>query len=168
MAGHDARIIDVGAGASTLVDDLLASGYRSVTALDISPAALGIAAGRLGDHGAQVHRIAADVLTAELPRAGYDLWHDRALFHFLTAPDDRGAYRRQLEAALAPGGRLVMATFASDGPERCSALPVRRYDISTLTAELGPAFLLETAATVDHRTPAGTIQRFLYGRFRRM
>lgn len=167
VAGPAARIIDVGAGAGTLIDDLLAAGYRDLTALDLSPAALGISAARLGDRATAVRWIVGDVRTVALPAAEFDLWHDRALFHFLTTVEERLAYRERLAHALRPGGHLVIATFAVDGPARCSGLPVQRYDAATLAAELGEAFVPEVSGTTAHRTPAGAIQQFLHVRFRR-
>jgi SAM-dependent methyltransferase len=164
--GRQARILDVGGGAATLVDHLLADGYGAVSVLDIAPAALDLARRRLGDKAAAVRWIVADV-TAWSPPRRYDVWHDRAVFHFLTEPADRRAYVATLARALAPNGQAIIATFALEGPERCSGLPCVRYSADTLAAELGPAWRLAESRAEDHVTPGGAIQRFLYGRFAR-
>src|SRR4051794_12496260 len=132
-------IIDVGGGASRLVDLLLDEGYQALTVLDVSTSALAESQARLGKAATNVSWISADVTTWE-PHATYDLWHDRAAFHFLTEPADRAAYVTCLKAALKPGGHAIVATFAPDGPERCSGLPVVRYDGRSLAAVLGDAF----------------------------
>ena len=163
--GKTDALIDVGGGASRLVDALLAEGFSDVTVLDIAAAALQKSRARVGRDGDRVHWIAADI-TRWTPERRYRLWHDRAVFHFLTAPEDRAAYRRVLEAALAPGGTAVIASFALDGPERCSGLPVQRYAPETLAAELGPAFRLKEFRREEHQTPAGKVQRFQYSLFR--
>ncbi|MCS6786081.1 MAG: class I SAM-dependent methyltransferase [Thiobacillaceae bacterium] len=157
-----ARIIDVGGGASTLVDDLLAAGYRDVTVLDVAAHALAAARERLGARAAEVRWIEADVLTVGLPRHGYDVWHDRAVFHFLTDPADRQRYVRQVLHAVRPGGIVIVATFAPDGPERCSGLPVVRYDPQGLHAEFGAPFELIMHEREAHHTPAGAVQQFIY------
>jgi SAM-dependent methyltransferase len=162
-----AAIIDVGGGASVLVDRLLAEGFRDVTVLDVSAAALGIARARLGASADRVHWIASDVLAADLPERGYDLWHDRAVFHFLTEADDRQRYVHQLTRALRPDGHAVIACFAPEGPEKCSGLPVVRYDAPALAAELGPRFELLRSSRAEHSTPTGAAQQFLYALFRR-
>jgi SAM-dependent methyltransferase len=161
--GREASVIDVGGGASRLVDALLDEGYRRVTVLDVSPEALERSRARLGDRAARVTWTAAD-LTRWRPPATYDVWHDRAVFHFLVDPQDRKAYRTVLEAALPIGGEAVIGTFASDGPERCSGLPVARYEPGTLAAELGPGFRLVESTHEDHVTPAGKVQRFQFSR----
>ena len=158
----DAAILDVGGGASTLVDHLLAAGFSDITVLDVAPAALEAAKVRLGAAGAPVQMIAADV-TAWQPSRRYDLWHDRAVFHFLVDAALREQYLNVLKVALAPGGYLVMATFGPEGPTRCSGLDVRRYAVAELSAVLGPAFCLVTSDIEEHTTPAGNVQQFMYG-----
>ncbi len=167
-AGIDrtARIIDVGGGASTLIDRLLEKGFATVSVLDIAPAALAAAKTRLGERARQVEWIVADV-TAWRPPRPYDLWHDRAVFHFLVGEADRRKYVATLQAALAPGGHAVIATFALDGPERCSGLPVVRYSADSLAGELGADFHLIESVPETHVTPAGVEQRFMYARFTR-
>jgi ubiquinone/menaquinone biosynthesis C-methylase UbiE len=160
-------IIDVGGGASTLVDDLLHEGYTSLTVLDVSATALAAARERLGERAHQVTWLEADITQARLPEAAYDVWHDRAVFHFLTQPQQRAAYLATLVRALRPGGHVVIATFAEDGPEKCSGLPVVRYSPAELKAELGPAFTLVQFEREEHRTPAGSVQQFVYCLFRR-
>jgi SAM-dependent methyltransferase len=162
----DAPIIDVGAGASSLVDDLLARGYQRVSVLDISGAALAHAQTRLGDRAAAVTWIEGDIRDVALPEAGYQVWHDRAVFHFLTGAADRRAYVDQVLDALRPGGHLIVATFGPDGPSECSGLPVARYAPEALAAEFGDAFRLVEQAGEAHRTPAGKVQHFVYCRFR--
>lgn len=158
----NAAIIDVGGGASTLVDRLHSAGYRRLTVLDLSPSALETARGRLGPGADDVTWIEADVLTADLPPGHFDLWHDRAVFHFLTAAADRARYVDQVRTALRPGGHVIVATFADDGPEMCSGLPVRRYAAEDLAAALGTGFeLVETRREV-HVTPRGTQQPFTW------
>jgi ubiquinone/menaquinone biosynthesis C-methylase UbiE len=160
-------IIDVGGGASTLVDDLLHEGYTSLTVLDVSATALAAARERLGERAHQVTWLEADITQARLPEAAYDVWHDRAVFHFLTQPQQRAAYLAAVVRALRPGGHVVIATFAEDGPEKCSGLPVVRYSPAELKAELGPAFTLVQFEREEHRTPAGSVQQFVYCLFRR-
>ena len=159
-------IIDVGGGASLLVDELLRAGYRDVTVLDISADVQRKVRERLGDAGAAVHFIQSDVTTFTPPRR-YALWHDRAMFHFLVSKEDRKHYRNALHRALTPNGLVVIATFGPEGPDKCSGLPVARYDSDTLLAELGPAFQLLSSSLVTHRTPWGTEQQFLYCRLAR-
>lgn len=165
-ATRESGIVDIGGGASTLVDWLVAKGFRDVTVLDLSEAALAAAQARLGEAAAAVRWIAADV-TKWRPRRQYDVWHDRAAFHFLTEPGDRAAYVRRLRTALRPGGHAVIGTFAPDGPERCSGLPVERYDAETLSAALGEGFRLVDSCRHEHVTPWGAVQRFHFGTFRR-
>lgn len=160
----DAAVIDVGGGASRLVDGLLTEGYSDVTVLDVAAAALQKDRDRLGMDGDKVQWIVADI-TGWQPARKYRLWHDRAVFHFLTEPADRLAYRRTLEAGLAPGGTVIIAGFAPDGPERCSGLPVQRYSPESLATELGSAFHLLDRRAEDHVTPAGKLQRFQYSVF---
>jgi SAM-dependent methyltransferase len=158
----NAAIIDVGGGASTLVDRLLSAGYRRLTVLDLSPSALETARGRLGPRAGDVTWMEADVLTADLPPGHFDLWHDRAVFHFLTAAADRARYVDQVRTALRPGGHVIVATFADDGPTRCSGLPVVRYTPAGLAEEFGAAFRLADSAREEHITPSGVRQAFAY------
>jgi len=159
-------IIDVGGGASVMVDDLLDAGYRDVAVLDISGAALDRARTRLGPRAGEVTWIEADVVEADLPAGSFDLWHDRAVFHFLVHPGDRLAYLRTLQRALRPRGHAIIATFAEDGPERCSGLPVQRYSPRQLQEQLGAGFALVGQEDEEHVTPAGAVQRFQYSLFR--
>lgn len=161
-AGRTAAIIDVGGGASTLVDDLLDAGHARLSVLDLSGAALAAARQRLGTRADRVRWIEADILNARLPDRHFDVWHDRAVFHFLTAPADREAYVRQVRHAVRPGGHVIVATFAEDGPQQCSGLPVMRYSHDALHGEFGPAFSLLGKASELHPTPFGTVQSFIY------
>lgn len=163
----DDPILDVGGGASVLVDDLLARGHRCVSVLDLSGAALRAAQARMGDRAGAVTWIEGDITAVSLPEAGYALWHDRAVFHFLTEEADRAAYRAALRRALRPGGTVVIATFAADGPEKCSGLPVVRYTAEGLHAALGPGFEVCDVVPEVHATPFGTTQSFVYLRLRR-
>ena len=165
-ADRDTPIIDVGGGASVLVDDLLAAGYENVTVLDLSAAALAASRARLGSQAAQVRWLEGDITTAALPVATFGLWHDRAAFHFLTTPALQAAYVRQLGRALRPGGHAVIATFAEDGPTQCSGLPVQRHSAASLQAVLGADFELLRQEREDHVTPAGQTQSFQYCLFR--
>lgn len=158
-------IIDVGGGASTLVDDLLRRGYRNITVLDISRKAIEIAQERLGSIGASVHWLVGNVADVQLPPGAFDLWHDRALFHFLTSAPQRAAYIEQLSRALKPAGHAVIATFGPQGPHKCSGLDVLRYDFDSLQRELGPRFHLKQGLIEEHKTPAGVVQQFLYCTF---
>lgn len=158
----DARIIDVGGGASTLVDDLIADGFEHISVLDLSASALDVPRKRLGTKGRQVEWIAGDIRNVELPQQTYDIWHDRAVFHFLTDPADRLAYVQQVMKAVKPGGHVIVATFAPDGPEQCSGLPVARYSHAQLHGEFGPAFELLEHASEEHETPWGSLQHFVY------
>jgi 2-polyprenyl-3-methyl-5-hydroxy-6-metoxy-1,4-benzoquinol methylase len=167
VARPEARIIDVGGGASTLVDDLLAAGHENVTVLDISGTALELARERLGQRAERVNWIRNDVTTVELAPESYDLWHDRAVFHFLLDESDRKKYVANLARSLVAGGYAIIGTFAPSGPDRCSGLDVRRYDGSTLHAELGNTFELGATLEVTHRTPGGNEQRFAITRFRK-
>lgn len=166
-AGAGTSVIDVGGGDSTLVDALLEQGFHRVTVLDVSRAALARARARLGAAAERVTWIEADVTRVELPPARYDVWHDRAAFHFLTDAEDRARYVERAACALRPGGSLVLATFAPEGPARCSGLQVVRYAPGALARELGPAFALQHDVSEVHRTPAGVGQRFTYAVFRR-
>jgi len=164
----DDAVIDVGGGRSSLVDDLLARGLRDVTVLDLAEGALDAARARLGADAARVHWIAADVTRAQLPPAHYALWHDRAVFHFLTDAAERARYVAQTARALRPGGHAVIATFAPDGPERCSGLPVARYDADALAAEFAPVFVHVDHGRELHRTPWDAEQAFTYVVLRRV
>jgi 2-polyprenyl-3-methyl-5-hydroxy-6-metoxy-1,4-benzoquinol methylase len=157
-----AAIIDIGAGASTLVDDLTIEGYTNVSVLDLSAAALSASKQRLGSRGAKVQWLEADVTTAVLPRHGYDVWHDRAVFHFLTEPQQRHAYVEKVLCSVKPGGHVIVATFAEDGPATCSGLPVMRYSADGLHEQFGDAFALVHHAKEAHRTPSGGVQQFVY------
>ena len=158
----DGAIIDVGGGASRLVDDLLAAGYSNLTVLDISGKALAVARGRLGDAAKSVRWIESDVTQADLPHHGYDVWHDRAVFHFLTEPDQRERYVRTVRQAVRPGGHVIVAAFGPEGPLRCSGLPVVRYSPDRLHDEFGEAFRLVEHTSEQHRTPWGAVQPFVY------
>ena len=158
----DAAIIDVGGGASTLVDDLAVEGYSDLTVLDLSSAALDVAKQRLRKHAESIHWIVGDITKAELPANRFDIWHDRAVFHFLTEPADRQAYVEQVMRAVRPNGHVIIATFPEDGPEKCSGLPVMRYKPETLHAEFGGDFLLVKHEKETHHTPFGTVQQFVY------
>lgn len=162
----DARIIDVGGGASRLVDALLDAGYSALTVLDIAPAALDAAGARLGARAEAVRWVTADI-TAWTPAAPFDVWHDRAVFHFLIDAADREAYRGALTAGVTPGGRVIIGTFAPDGPEKCSGLPVMRYSPEALAAELGNDFALVECRQEAHATPSGAVQHFQFSVFAR-
>lgn len=157
-----ASIIDVGAGSSTLADDLLAKGYTNLTVLDLSHVALDNARARLGDQSTRVHWLEADVLNANLPAHHFDVWHDRAVFHFLTSEADRHAYVKQVLHAVKPGGIVIVATFADDGPTKCSGLPVMRYTENELHSQFGEPFQLLGHERESHQTPWGVIQNFVY------
>ena len=159
---RDAGIIDVGGGASTLVDDLLADGYSNVAVLDLSEAALAAAKQRLGARAQQVSWLVGDITQVNLPRHAYAVWHDRAVFHFLTTAEEREAYVRAVLGAVRPGGHVIVATFAEDGPEKCSGLPVMRYSSDGLHAEFGAPFTLLRHEREEHHTPAGAVQKFIY------
>lgn len=155
-------IIDVGGGASTLIDDLIEKNYTSLTVLDLSGAALYAAKQRLGSIGDNVKWVEADITKAHLSMNAYDVWHDRAVFHFLTTREERQAYVTMVLHAVKPGGHVIVATFAEDGPDQCSGLPVMRYSADQLHAEFGTAFVLHKHEKEEHRTPFGTVQRFIY------
>jgi SAM-dependent methyltransferase len=162
----ETSVLDVGAGESRLVDGLLAKGLRHIALLDISVEALERTRTRLGPLGRTVTWIDADV-TGEWKADPVDIWHDRAVFHFLTDAADRARYVRKLNELVKPHGTAIIATFALDGPEMCSGLPVVRYSSNTLAAELGDNFALVETRRHDHTTPRGTTQSFQYSRFRR-
>ncbi|MDA1080291.1 MAG: class I SAM-dependent methyltransferase [Gemmatimonadetes bacterium] len=157
-----APIIDVGGGASVLASQLSATGYSSITVLDLAASAIAAAQSRLESQSADIRWIEADILEAVLPHAAYSFWHDRAVFHFLTDPDARAAYVTQVRHAVVPSGYVLVATFAEDGPTRCSGLDVVRYSPSTLHAEFGSGFAYVAAHREEHRTPTGAIQAFTY------
>ncbi len=157
-----ARIIDVGGGESTLVDDLLGLGYRNLIVLDISEKAIEVTKARLGVLATRVEWIVADVTRANLPANTYDLWHDRAVFHFLTSPTDRAAYVEKVRNSVKHGGHVIIGTFGPKGPEKCSGLNVRRYDAQSLHGEFGRCFRLIDSREELHQTPFGTTQQFLY------
>jgi 2-polyprenyl-3-methyl-5-hydroxy-6-metoxy-1,4-benzoquinol methylase len=162
-----ASIIDIGGGASRLVDALIDEGFEAITVLDLSEKALTTSKARLGARGAHVQWVVADITTWEPPQS-YDVWHDRAALHFLTDPKDRAAYAERVSRAVRPGGHVIIGTFALDGPERCSGLPIVRYDAASLGKILGPSFELIESKRHEHHTPAGAIQRFQFSRFRRL
>ncbi|MGE5089887.1 MAG: class I SAM-dependent methyltransferase, partial [Candidatus Levyibacteriota bacterium] len=152
----------VGAGESTLVDDLLAHGYRHLSAMDLSSTALDVAKARLGASARDVEWLCGDVRTFVFGAGRFDVWHDRAVFHFLTDPADRRAYVRQVVHAVRPGGHVIVATFGPEGPTQCSGLDVARYDPEALHDEFGSGFRLVQHRTELHRTPAGKTQQFTY------
>jgi len=159
-------IVDIGGGASRLVDSLIARGLNHVTVLDLSEAALEAAKARLGERVSRVQWVVADV-TKWYPTQIYDIWHDRAAFHFLTDPADRAAYVACMKRTVKPGGHVIIGTFAIDGPEKCSGLPVNRYDATSLARELGEGLVLVDARRHDHSTPWKSAQRFQFCIFRR-
>jgi SAM-dependent methyltransferase len=160
-------IIDVGGGASRLVDQLIERGFRDVTVLDLSAAALETAKARLRERASDAHWLVADVTTWE-PSRTYDVWHDRAAFHFLTEARDRDGYVARLKQALKIGRHAIIATFALDGPEKCSGLPVERYDATRLAQTLGSGFRLMRSQRDEHATPWGSQQRFQFSVFQRV
>jgi SAM-dependent methyltransferase len=164
-ATRRSAIIDIGGGASRLVDSLLSQGCLDVTVLDLSQAALAAAKARLGDKAKEIAWVVADVTTWE-PSRTYDVWHDRATFHFLTDLADQAAYVDRLRRALRRGGHAIIGTFALDGPEKCSGLPVVRYDANSLRAVLGEEFVLIDTRRHEHVTPSGATQRFQFSTFR--
>lgn len=159
---RSASIIDVGGGESTLVDDLLGRGYQNLTVLDVSQTAVDVNRKRLGEASDRVRWLIADVTKIELDPAGFDVWHDRAVFHFLTAANDRLAYVRQVARAVRHGGHVIVSTFGPEGPTKCSGLDVVRYDADSLHGEFGVHFRLLGSSKELHETPFGTIQQFLY------
>jgi SAM-dependent methyltransferase len=158
---RDAAIVDVGGGASTLAARLLEHGFTDVTVLDVSAQALGQARAALGPEAKRIHWLERDLLSWS-PDRPYDLWHDRAVFHFLTEPARRERYGEVLRVALRPGGTAVIATFAADGPTTCSGLPVARYDAGRLAGVFGDTFTTRSTSREEHRTPAGSIQPFTW------
>ncbi|CAN4273728.1 UbiE Methylase involved in ubiquinone/menaquinone biosynthesis [Methylophilaceae bacterium] len=166
VSSNAASIIDVGGGHATLVDDLLDEGFNNVSVLDISATAIDTTKKRLGDRASQVTWLVGDITNIALPAHQYDVWHDRAVFHFLIEHGQREAYVKQVARSVKLGGYVIVATFAKDGPEKCSGLDVVRYDANTLHAEFGTSFELIGSAKELHRTPFNTTQQFLYCYFR--
>lgn len=160
--GPSASIIDVGGGESTLVDDLLARGHKNITVLDISQTAIDVTKQRLGLAAEQVCWLVADITKAHLEPSAYDVWHDRAVFHFLTEMDERQAYVLQVAHAVRPGGHVIVSTFGPEGPTTCSGLDVARYDAESLHEQFGVHFRLVDSSKELHQTPFGTLQQFLY------
>lgn len=160
-----ASIIDVGGGASTLIDGLLSMGYSTLSVLDLSKAALDAAKKRISSAAQTVNWIEADITTINLPKNEFDIWHDRAVFHFLTEQDDRLAYVKNVLHSVKPKGQIIISTFAEDGPTKCSGLPVMRYSAEGLQKEFGDSFLLKNQFNEIHNTPFGTSQKFLYCHF---
>lgn len=164
--GTDAAIVDVGAGASRLVDCMLEQGFHQITVLDLSETALAKARARL-PQAAPVEWVAGNVLHWR-PSRRFDVWHDRAAFHLLTETADQDAYLRVMDRALLPGGHAIIGTFALNGPDKCSGLPVARYDAARLSERLGAGYLLVRSLAHDHTTPRGSVQRFHFGLFRKV
>lgn len=165
-AGRSAALIDVGGGESTLVDDLLERGYENITVLDVSQTAIDVSRRRLGELASRVRWLMADVIKAELKPGAYDVWHDRAVFHFLTAANDRAAYVQQVRKAIKAGSHVIVSTFGPEGPMKCSGLDVLRYDAESLRKEFGEGFRLLRSFTTRHKTPWGATQQFLHCHFR--
>ena len=161
-----AAIIDVGGGASTLVDDLLQQGYNNVTVLDIAEQALLASQTRLGVRANQVNWLVTDITKTKLAAHSIDVWHDRAVLHFLTTANHRKAYIQNMLNSLKPNSHAIIATFAEDGPLKCSGLEIVRYSASSLQAELGASFKLIASEKVMHHTPSGNMQQFNYSYFR--
>ena len=161
-----AAIVDVGSGASSLVDRLLDDGYQDLTLVDVSTRALDQVRARLGEHAGHVTFVGSDVLDW-MPEREFAVWHDRAVFHFLTDEQDRATYVERAAAAVRPAGALIVATFAADGPRQCSGRPVRRHEPADLARTFGPAFVLESAEREEHLTPAGIVQPFSWAVLRR-
>jgi 2-polyprenyl-3-methyl-5-hydroxy-6-metoxy-1,4-benzoquinol methylase len=154
-----ASIVDIGGGESTLVDDLLVRGYKSLTVLDISQTAIDVTKKRLGSAAEQVRWLVGDIVEVELDSRVYDVWHDRAVFHFLRKPEQRIAYVRQVTRAVKPGGHVIVSTFGPEGPTRCSGLEVMRYDAESLHSEFGGRFRFVESSKELHQTPFGTTQQ---------
>jgi 2-polyprenyl-3-methyl-5-hydroxy-6-metoxy-1,4-benzoquinol methylase len=157
-----ASIVDVGGGESTLVDDLLEQGFQNITVLDVSQAAIDVNKARLGERATGIQWMVADITRVELQPRAYDVWHDRAVFHFLTKREERTAYVRQVSRSVRSGGYVIVSTFGPDGPTRCSGLDVVRYDADSLHDEFGARFRLVESSKEVHQTPFGTTQQFLY------
>ena len=161
-AGHDAAIIDVGGGESTLAADLVARSFRNVSVLDISNTAIEVCRERMGEAAQKVQWLVADVTDASLDPAAFDIWHDRAVFHFLTEDFQRLAYVRNVAKSVKAGGHVIVSTFGPQGPRKCSGLEVMRYDADSLHDQFGAKFRLVESSEELHRTPTGTTQQFLY------
>jgi len=161
-AGASASIIDVGAGESTLVDDLVSRGYREITVLDVSKTAIEATKQRLGRSAEYVRWMLGDITQVSLRPQSFDVWHDRAVFHFLTEPTQREAYVRSVLNAVRPGGYVIVSTFGPEGPTKCSGLDVMRYDAEALHREFGKRFRIEESSKEIHRTPWGAAQQFVY------
>lgn len=159
---RSATIIDIGSGESTLVDDLLLRGYKNLTVLDVSQTAIEVTKKRMGTAAELVLWLVGDILEIELEPRAYDLWHDRAVFHFLTTEKQRVAYVRQVARAVKPGGHVIVSTYGPEGPTKCSGLEVMRYDAESLHDEFGGNFRLVESSKELHRTPSGITQQFLY------
>jgi 2-polyprenyl-3-methyl-5-hydroxy-6-metoxy-1,4-benzoquinol methylase len=160
--GTSASIIDVGGGESTLVDDLLARGYQNLSVLDVSQTAIDVTKKRLGATAEQVHWMVADITTVQLEPLAFDVWHDRAVFHFLTTMEQRIVYVRKVAEAVRPGGHVIVSTFGPEGPAQCSGLEVMRYDAEALHEQFGARFQLVESSRELHETPFGSTQQFLY------
>jgi ubiquinone/menaquinone biosynthesis C-methylase UbiE len=160
--GTDAAIIDIGGGSSTLVDDLLSRGFVDVSALDISGQALETSRKRLGAKAHLIQWIEADITQASLPENHYDVWHDRAVFHFLTDAEDRRKYINLVKRSLKPGGHIIVASFGLNGPKKCSGLDVVQYSPDSMHDEFGKSFELVESLSETHQTPFGTTQEFIY------
>jgi ubiquinone/menaquinone biosynthesis C-methylase UbiE len=165
VSDRSASIIDVGGGESTLADDLLARGYRALTVLDFAEAAIQKSQERLGPAAERINWLVGDVTRVSLPSRSYDVWHDRAVFHFFTESKQRFTYVSRLASSLKIGGHLVISSFGPEGPERCSGLPIQRYDAEMLQKELGCDFRMVKSSLVEHQTPFGAAQQFLYCHF---
>ncbi len=161
------RIIDVGGGASTLADDLLAKGFSQIAILDISAQALNQSKKRLGEKAKRITWLEMDILKADLTQNTFDLWHDRAVFHFLTNPKDRKTYLEVMKQSLKPDGFLIIASFSLEGPQKCSGLEVMRYSPEMFSKELGGDFLFLESINERHQTPFGTLQEFVYCIFKK-
>jgi SAM-dependent methyltransferase len=157
-----ASVIDVGAGESTLVDDLLTRGYQNITVLDVSQTAIDVTRKRLGVAARNVRWLVADITRVELEPCSYDVWHDRAVFHFLTGIEQRAAYVRSVARSVKRGGHVIVSTFGPEGPTKCSGLDVVRYNADSLHDQFGTRFHLVKSSQEHHRTPFGTTQQFLY------
>jgi SAM-dependent methyltransferase len=161
-AAKSGSIIDVGAGESTLVDDLLSRGYREISILDVSKTAIEITKERLGPAAEQVHWIVGDITQISLPFRSFDVWHDRAVFHFLVDPEQRKRYVQSVLDAVRPGGHVIVSAFGPEGPTKCSGLEVMRYNAEALHGEFGRRFRIEESSEELHRTPWGAEQQFVY------
>ena len=161
-AGPRSAIIDVGGGESTLADDLLSRGYQNITVLDISETAINVCKKRMEERADLIHWLVADVTLVELETSAYDVWHDRAVFHFLTGKEQRAAYVRNVARSVKQGGHVIVSTFGPEGPTKCSGLNVMRYDADSLYGQFGAHFHLVESSKELHQTPFGTTQQFLY------